>query len=408
MKAIVKSRPIDGQPWPEGLWVAEVPEPTVTHPEDVKVRVLAAGICGTDVGVHESRTSLRNSMARARKDPIVLGHEFCGMPTDAGSHARVRLARILAHQAASDPAVGEFVAGRDADRIAADPGLMEFLSENFHCSAEMHVTCGWCHQCRLGQRHVCQNTSIQGLHEDGAFADWVVVPAGNLILFRRNELPIDVIAFMDALGNAVHTVQAVDVVGKTVVILGAGVQGLMATAVARHSGASRIFITDFDAAGAGESHVEDRQFRLARRFGADYCFNVADPEARRALAAAVMEETGGTGVDAALEMSGSYGAYPDAFDLVRMGGVVALLGLPEGSYSLDFSRQIIFRGLTVKGVIGRRVFETWEAMRNLLRSGLAEELLASDFISHRLALEDFETGIRAILERSATKVILKP
>jgi threonine 3-dehydrogenase len=227
-------------------------------------------------------------------------------------------------------------------------------------------------------------------------------------LFRRDELPVHVIAFMDALGNAVHTIQSVEVTGKTVVILGSGVQGLMAAAVARHSGASHIWVTDSLPPSDRSEGIEARLFGLARRFGADRCFNVGVPEERERFVADVMEETRGTGVDAVLEMSGSYRAYEDGFRVVRMGGTIGLLGLPEGEFSMDFARNVIFRGLTVKGIIGRRVFETWEVMRNLLRGGLASELAESGFISHVLALEDYQSGMEAIMKREATKVILTP
>jgi len=410
MRAIVKSRPIDGAAWAEGLDLDHVPIPEVRHPEDVRLRVVAAGIGGTDVGVWMSRDSLRTSMARAQKERVILGHEFCGTIVDAGNHARLRIARILEHISTHDPVVRDFVADRRAPDIARSSSLMDFLGSRFYCSAEMHITCGWCHQCSLGEQHVCQNTVIKGLHDDGAFAEYVIVPASNLILFRREEFPPEVIAFMDALGNAVHTVQSVNVTGKSVVVLGAGVQGLMATAVARHSGASHIWVTDFipPEAAAQRSRIESRLFGLARQFGADDCFNVGEPESHEQLRSVVMDATRGTGADAVLEMSGSYGAYSDAFGLVRMGGTIGLLGLPAGEFSLNFARDVIFRGITVRGVVGRRVFETWEVMRNLLRRGLAEELIRSDFVSHRLALEDYEVGMEAILNREATKVILTP
>lgn len=410
MRAIVKPRPQDGEEWARGLRLDQVRVPGIRHPEDVLVRVRAAGICGTDVGVWQSRDSLRASMARASADTVILGHEFCGTLVDAGNHARFRIARILEHVARHDPIVHEFVGLRQPVDVAEDPVLMEFLDAHFYCSAEMHITCGWCHQCSLGDRHVCQNTIIKGLHEDGVFAEFVIVPASNLILFRREEIPEEVIAFMDALGNAVHTVESVNVTGKSVVILGAGVQGLMATAVARHSGAAHIWVTDFTPGEAEEerTRIEARLFGLARQFGADGCFNVARSNAREELLSVVMENTRGTGADAVLEMSGSYGAYTDAFELVRMGGTIGLLGLPTGRFPIDFAHEVIFRGITLKGIVGRRVFETWEVMRNLLRRGLAGELLDSGFISHVLPLDDYAKGMEAIVRREATKVLLKP
>jgi threonine 3-dehydrogenase len=215
---------------------------------------------------------------------------------------------------------------------------------------------------------------------------------------------------MDSLGNAVHTVQAVDVTCKSVAVLGSGVQGLMATPVARHSGASKIYVTDFTplGSGSGPDHMEQTLFKLARRFGANHCFDMAQPDAGDRLVAAVMEETDGTGVDVVLEMSGNYLTYRNGLEVIRMGGTMGLLGLPEGEIPLDFGRYVIFRGLTIKGVIGRRVFETWKVMRNLLRAGLAGELLDAGFVSHRLDLDDYEQGMNAILKREAVKVILRP
>jgi threonine 3-dehydrogenase len=184
----------------------------------------------------------------------------------------------------------------------------------------------------------------------------------------------------------------------------------MATALAHHSGASRIYVTDFTPPSATDQgqHIEENLFARARRLGADHCFDLGLRGGPERLRKTVNEETDGTGVDAVLEMSGTYGAYRDGFDIVRMGGTMALLGLPEGEMKLDFSREIIFRGLTVKGIIGRRVSGTWEVMRNFLRAGLADELLQSGVVTHELALEDYEKGIQAILKRDAIKVILKP
>ena len=410
MKALVKPRPIEGQEWPRGLRLDVRPEPTIDHPDDVKVRVLAAGICGTDLGIYTCKSVFREAMARAPNDPVVVGHEFCGVPVDAGEQALVRMAEIIAHNSQHDSDVDGFTRGRPAEELARDSALIEFISSHFVCSAEMHVTCGWCFQCRVGAPHTCQNTVIKGVHDDGAFADYVKVPASNLILLRRGELPVEIIAFMDAIGNAVHMVQAVDVAGKNIAVLGAGVQGLMAIAAARRSGAGRIYVTDSSPASAdpGASRIDSVLFTMARRFGANHCFDMAKPGARDLLTSAVMDETDGTGVDAVLEASGNYHAYRNGLDIVRMGGTMALLGIPDGELPVDFGRDIIFRGITVKGIIGRRVFETWEAMRNLLGAGLADDLLGAGFISHELPLEDFETGIDAMLRRDAIKVILKP
>jgi threonine 3-dehydrogenase len=410
MKAIVKVRPQNGCDWPKGLDLREMPDPRVIRPDDIKVRVLAAGICGSDVGIWNSKESFREAMSQAEQSSVIIGHEFCGSIVDAGEQGRLRLASIIERHALHDAEIQKFSRGRNSGELASDPRLLEFVQEQYYCSAEMHVSCGWCYQCRLGDRHVCQNTKIKGVHEDGAFADFVIIPSSNLILFRKGEIPIQVIAFMDALGNAVHSVGEVNLTGRSVAILGAGVQGLMATALSRRNGASRIYVTDFTPPASPEraEHLEDNLFALARKFGADHCFDLGLERGPERLRRTVNEETDGTGVDAVLEMSGNYGAYRDAFDVVRMGGTVALLGIPEGDLKLDFAREIIFRGLTVKGIIGRRVFGTWETMRNLLRDGLADELIDSGIVSLELPLKDYEQGIRAILNRDAIKVILKP
>ena len=410
MKAIVKSRPSEGQDWPEGLTLEELPTPDLAHPDEVKIRVVAAGICGSDVGIYKSKHAFRDAMLGARTNPVILGHEFCGQIVDAAQSARVRLAGMIAHHALQDDTVDAFVEGRSAYELAEDRRFVEFIEEHFYCSAEMHITCGWCYQCRLGDRHHCQNTIIKGLHEHGAFAEYVVISASNVVVFRKGEIPVEAIAFMDALGNAVHTVGEVDLAGKSVAILGAGVQGLMATALARRSGASNIYVTDFTPPGSerGPEHVERTLFSLALRFGADHCFDLGLAGARERFKSVVAEETNGTGVDAVLEMSGNYGAYRDGLDIIRMGGTMALLGMPEDKIEMNFANDVIFRGVTLKGIIGRRVFRTWETMRNLLRAGLADELLAGGFVTHELPLDEFETGITAIMRRDAIKVLLKP
>jgi threonine 3-dehydrogenase len=410
MKAVVKVRPQNGGEWPRGLELVDRPVPDIQHPDDVKILVRSAGVCGSDVGISNSKESFRDAIAHCQGNSVIIGHEFCGSIVDAGEQARVTLASIIERQALHDSEVAEFARGRNTGELARDRRLVEFVEDQYYCSAEMHITCGWCYQCRLGDRHVCQNTRIKGLHEDGAFADFLVVPASNLVLFRKGEIPEQIIAFMDALGNAVHTVGEVDLAGRSVAILGAGVQGLMATALARRSGASRIYVTDFTPPSAPEraAHLEESLFGLARKFGASHCFDLGLDEGPEKLRRTINEETEGTGVDVVLEMSGNYGAYRDGFDIIRMGGTMAILGIPAGEMKLDFARDIIFQGLTVKGIIGRRVFGTWETMRNLLRAGLADELLESGIVSHELPLADYEKGIDAIMKRDAIKVILNP
>jgi threonine 3-dehydrogenase len=184
----------------------------------------------------------------------------------------------------------------------------------------------------------------------------------------------------------------------------------MATAIAQRSGASRIYITDFANPTRGMTHdkVEKNRFALARRFGAVDCFDLSIPEERDRMKRRIIEDTNGTGIDIAMEMSGSYTAYRDAFEVLRMGGKFVLLGIPEGELKMDFARDVIFRGLSIHGVIGRRVFETWEVMRNILSAGLAKEFLESGFVSRELPLERYEEGFAALARGEALKVILKP
>jgi threonine 3-dehydrogenase len=410
MKALIKEKPSDSTPWKVGLRLEDRPIPDDIGPDEVLIKVVAAGICGTDSGIYNCKASLRNEMLKLKSDSVIVGHEFCGKIQKAGSDALVRLGEIVEHQSRIDPAIENFVRGRSSTQLASDSNFGGFLHEHFIASAEMHITCGWCYQCRIGEQHVCRNTIIKGVHADGAFAEYVKVPSRNLVLFRAGELPTSIIAFMDAIGNAVHTVQSADLVGQNVVVLGAGTQGVMATAIAHRSGASRIYVTDFSNPGRGMTHdkVDKNRFAFARRFGAIDCFDLALPEERDRMKRRIMEDTNGTGVDVALEMSGSYSAYRDAFELLRMGGKFVLLGLPEGEMKMDFARDVIFRGLTVHGVIGRRVFQTWEVMRHILTAGLGKEFLDSGFVSRELPLEQYEEGFAALARGEALKVILKP
>ncbi|HEY4643578.1 MAG TPA: zinc-binding dehydrogenase, partial [Bacteroidota bacterium] len=241
-----------------------------------------------------------------------------------------------------------------------------------------------------------------------AFAQFITVPAENVRIYFDGEIPPSIIAFMDAIGNATHTVQSVDVRGKNVAVLGCGVQGLMATAVTKYAGAKTIFVTDASHGKFSHEKLKNGRFRLAKLYGADECFDVHIDREREGLYQAVKDRTGDTGVDVVFEMSGNYKAYEDAFHVVRRGGAISLLGLPGGHMVVDFSKDIIFRGITIHGIIGRRVFETWDLMEKILKDGLAGEFLNSGFITHDLPLEKFEEGFQAIMEGDALKVLLRP
>lgn len=408
MKAIVKPKPVDGQDWPKGFQIIDKPEPNVERPNDVLIEVFAGAICGTDVGIYHGKPSLRAEMAKAITNPVTIGHEFSGRVVDAGKKARTILARLVVQKAKSNPALKKALHRKTAASLAAEKTLIPWLEKNFYSTAEMHVTCGTCYQCRLGEKHVCRNTIIKGVHDDGAWAQFVKVPAENLRLFYRREIPPEIISFMDALGNATHTVMSAPVKGRNVAVLGCGVQGLMAIAVARYAGAKRIYVTDASYGEFTHDKLVSRRFALAKEYGADHCFDVSIPQEREALRETVLRETDKTGVDAAFEMSGSYRAYEDAERILRMGGTFSLLGIPSGTTQVDFAKNIIFSGITVHGIIGRKVFETWDQMEALLKAGLAKHLIKTGFVTHQIPMEQYEDAFTAIRNGDAYKVLLKP
>lgn len=369
--------------------VADEPEPRVAH-SDVKLRVEAASICGTDQGIYQitSRQGMRDEMLTynggdvSRYQPIIVGHEFCGEVVEVGDDVHPGVAKI-----------GDYA------------------------TAEMHIFCGHCQQCATGQRHICKNIRVKGVHLDGAFAEYVVVPATNLVNLERfggrSVIPPRFGAFLDALGNAVHTVMEGRVEGKTVAILGCGAQGLMSTAVARTLGAARIYITDFsNPQGFDASHLAKR-FETARELGADFCFDTnetAAPGQQSEMLQRARDEHGG-GVDVVLEMSGAEAAYNDAGTIVKNGGQILLLGIPSRPLrSYDFGKYAVWKGVTIRGIFGRRLFETWYAMLDLLsseKSGLKqrlEKIIAQEV----LPLSDFERGFELVRNHEAVKLLLAP
>jgi threonine 3-dehydrogenase len=408
MKAIVKPRPIEGQLWPAGLQLIDKPEPKVEQPNDVIIKVTAGAICGTDVGIYNSKDSLRIQMIRAKSDPVTVGHEFSGKIVDAGKNARKHLARLAVGKSKSDSELRKMLRGKTAASLASEKTFLKFLGKEFFSTAEMHVTCGTCYQCRQGEYHVCRNTIIKGVHDDGAWASFVKVPAENVRLFFRREIPYEIISFMDALGNATHTVMSAPINGQSVAVLGCGVQGLMAVAIAKWAGARRIYVTDASHEEFSHSKLVSRRFDLAKKYGADQCFDMTIEEERGRFHETILSDTDSTGVDVALEMSGNYRAYEDAARVLRMGGTFSLLGLPSGTMQVDFAKNIIFSGITVHGIIGRRVFQTWDQMEHLLKAGLAKQLMKTGFVSHQLALDRYDDGFAAIRSGDAYKVLLKP
>lgn len=409
MQALVKPKPILNKPWQKGLQLVEKEIPTVKTSSDVQIKVTAGGICGTDVGIYNSKDSLKQSMSSLATSNVTIGHEFCGRITDAGPKAKRHLASLLLRKFNEYKDIKNFVKRRTAEQIAKDKNLIPYLEENFIATAEMHITCGKCAQCKLGEHHVCTNTVIRGLHGDGAFAEYVVLPAENILIFKNGEIPEEIVAFMDAIGNATHTVQVLSSIkGKTVAILGAGVIGLMTVAIASGAGAKKILVTDASHGINTHEKLKKHRFRIAKILGADECFDVSIPEEKKLFYKTAKKQNQGAGVDAVLEMSGSYYAYEDAFHTLRMGGELALLGLTDGTKAIDFSKNVIFPGITIHGVIGRRVWSTWEMMIAILKKGLAKRFLDAGFVSHQLPLKDFDKGFHAIMNGDAFKVLLRP
>jgi len=351
MQAIQKQTPDKGL-----TFVADVPAPRVTRPDEVLIRVKAAGICGTDVDIYRSDPQLMTRMKEHL--PLITGHEFCGIVED----------------------IGKGVHG---------------LSAGDYVSAEMHIICGVCHNCRTGNGQWCLNTIIRGITGPGTFADYVVLPASAVIPLPP-DLPEEVGAYLDAVGNAVHTVRSVDMVGKDVAILGAGPMGIMATALCKLMGARRVYVTD----------VQEALLKAAKEEGADAVFNVADEKQRQEFLSVCKSDPRKRGVDVVLELSGHATAYRDAFAAVRMGGEISLLGLPRGEIGVNFSSDVVFKGVTIRGIIGRKIFSTWIEMLALLQGPFLRT--ARRVVTHKFALKDFEKGFAVKLGGQGLKIVLYP
>jgi threonine 3-dehydrogenase len=261
-----------------------------------------------------------------------------------------------------------------------------------YVAVESHFTCGLCFQCRTGQAHVCKNYRILGVDVDGSFAEYVLLPERVLWKTSR-DIPPELACVQEPLGNAVDAALAEDITGQTVLITGCGPTGLFAAAVARVSGAGLIIATD----------VSDYRLGLAKQLGADHTVNAKSETAER-MAAAILEVTGGEGVDAALEMSGDPAALHQAFRSVKNGGRVTLFGIPTGSVCFDLPNEIIFKGIRVYGVTGRRLFGTWYRLAGLFKAGLE----IGPVITHKLPMSDFAKGFDLIQSGQCGKAVLFP
>ncbi len=331
-----------------GAEVRQVPVPEI-GPGEVLVKVNVASICGTDLHIYNW-----DSWAQRRiHPPLIPGHEFCGTVAAVGREVTTVKA-------------GDFV------------------------SAEMHVACGKCVQCRIGEAHICQNVKIIGVDANGAFAEYVAIPESNIWKLDP-AIPPEYASILDPLGNAVHAVLAGEIAARSVVITGAGPIGLFSIAVARAVGATTVIAVE----------VNEHRRKIAKQMKADY---VLDP-AKDDVKSAVLDVTGGAGADVVLEMAGHPDAIRTAFDVVRRGGRVSLLGLTSRPISLNFSEDIIFKGITIQGINGRRMYQTWYQMTALLKAG---KLDMHPVITDRVAMKDFGAAMQRLQTGEASKILVYP
>jgi len=327
-----------------GIWMVQNPLPEV-GPNDVLIKIRKTAICGTDMHIYHWDEWSQNTIPV----PMIVGHEYVGEICGMGSEVR------------------GFKVG---DRV----------------SGEGHITCGHCRNCRAGRIHLCRNTTGVGVNRQGAFAEYLVIPAFNAFKIPSN-ISDDMAAIFDPFGNAVHTALSFDLVGEDVLITGAGPIGIMAAAVAKHVGARYVVITD----------INEYRLDLARKMGVTKAVNIGSESL-----ADVMTELGMTeGFDVGLEMSGVPAAFGDMLAKMNHGGKIAMLGIPPKGVAIDWN-QVIFKGLTIKGIYGREMFETWYKMVSLLQSGLD----LSPIITHRMSVDDFQKGFEIMGSGQSGKVIL--
>ncbi len=339
MKAVIKA---GRRP---GLELTEWPVPQI-GPGEVLIKVQAASICGTDLHIYKW-----DEWAQSRlKPPFVVGHEVTG-------HV------VQVADGVTSIKVGDCV------------------------SLESHVVCNECFYCRTGREYICENTKIIGVDRDGGFAEYIAVPAQNAWLNTPN-IPLRVAVLEENFGNAVHTAMAQDVSAKHVLVTGCGPVGVMAIAVAKAAGARRVFATD----------VSDYRLNMAAEAGADLTVNVLKQD----VIPAILAETGNEGVDVLLEMSGAPSAIDQGFSLLKEGGEVAMLGLAPGPFTFDLNRHIVFKGAIVRGIVGRRLWDTWYQTRGLLESGAVD---LSKIVTHEFALEEFDDAYHIFMSGESGKIM---
>ncbi|EJD6663188.1 MULTISPECIES: L-threonine 3-dehydrogenase [Providencia] len=327
-----------------GIWMTDVPKPELGH-NDVMIKIRKTAICGTDVHIYNWDEWSQKTIPV----PMVVGHEYIG--------------EIVA--------IGQEVKGFNiGDRV----------------SGEGHITCGHCRNCRGGRTHLCRNTIGVGVNRTGCFAEYLVIPAFNAFKIPDN-IPDEIAAIFDPFGNAVHTALSFDLVGEDVLVSGAGPIGIMVAAVCRHVGARHVVITD----------VNDYRLELAKKMGVSRAVNVSRENLKDVMNELGMKE----GFDVALEVSGAPAAFQTMLDTMNHGGRIALLGIPPASMATDWS-QVIFKGLFIKGIYGREMFETWYKMATLVQSGLD----LSPIITHQFPIDEFQKGFDIMCSGQSGKVIL--
>ena len=338
MKALVKKH---AEP---GLWLEDVPEPEAGS-NDVLIRVKRTAICGTDLHIYKWDEWAQKTIPV----PMVVGHEFVGEIVEVGDN------------------VNDF-----------QPGMI--------VSGEGHIVCGRCRNCMAGRRHLCPYTSGVGVNRPGAFAEYIAIPNAN-VWHHADGIDLDIASIFDPFGNATHTALQWDLVGEDVLITGAGPIGAMAAAVCRHAGARHVVITD----------VNDYRLGLAKQLGATRTVNVTQEKLKDVQAELGMTE----GFDVGLEMSGNPSAFRDMLDNMAHGGKISMLGIPAEEIAIDWNK-VVFNMLTLKGIYGREIFETWYKMSVMIQSGLD----LSPIITHRLPYTEFEQGFQAMLQGGTGKVVL--
>lgn len=339
MKALVKLKA------QEGIWLEDVPPPNVGH-NDVLVKVKKTAICGTDIHIY----NWDEWAASTIPVPMHVGHEFSGEIVEFGTEVK-------------GLEIGQRV------------------------SAEGHITCGHCRNCRAGKRHLCRNTEGIGVNRPGAFAEYISVPAVNICPIP-DQVSDDIAAILDPFGNAAHTALSFDLVGEDVLITGAGPIGIMAVAIARHAGARHVVITD----------VNEYRLGLAQKMGATRAVNVKNENLKDVMADLRMKE----GFDIGLEMSGVPSAFNSMLDTVNHGGKLALLGILPKDTGIDWNK-VIFKGLELHGIYGRRMFETWYKTISMLESGLD----LNPIITHHFPVNDFQAGFDIMRSGKSGKVVLE-